>query len=147
LVLLALAYAAQLTLGHFQIQMWTGGLVLFTALWRAVADGRPWWRVPALAAALGWGAAIAAVQLSLSWELAQFVGTTRRPFRDLSFFPSPPARGVDPALPRLFMGLRGGPEDPYWFGQGTTGYEACLYIGTLPLILAFAGLLAGRDRA
>src|SRR5262249_8023455 len=46
------------------------------------------------------------------------------------------------ALPRLVRELRLGPEDPYWFGQQTTGYEASLYVGTIPLVLALAGYLA-----
>ncbi|HEV3122750.1 MAG TPA: hypothetical protein VGY53_12640, partial [Isosphaeraceae bacterium] len=40
--LLVLSWGIQLTLGHFQIPMWTGGLVLFVGLWRVVADRRPW---------------------------------------------------------------------------------------------------------
>ena len=35
---LALAWGAQLTLGHFQVQMWTGGLMLITGIWRVLFD-------------------------------------------------------------------------------------------------------------
>ena len=40
-------------------------------------------------------------------------------------------------LPQLIRDLQLGPEDPYWFGQQTAGYEAALYVGTIPLILVF----------
>ena len=39
---LALTLGTQWTLGHFQIQSWTNGLVLLTGLWRVAADRRPW---------------------------------------------------------------------------------------------------------
>src|SRR5947208_1744906 len=42
LALLAVAWGSQITLGHFQVQMWTGGLVMLTGLWRILADRRPW---------------------------------------------------------------------------------------------------------
>ena len=42
-------------------------------------------------------------------------------------------------LPRLIRELRLGPVDPYWIGQQTWGYEAVLYVGTIPLIFAFIG--------
>jgi hypothetical protein len=45
-------------------------------------------------------------------------------------------------LPRLVRELRLGAEDPYWFGQQTTGFEAVLYVGTIPLIFAVIGGLA-----
>ena len=45
-------------------------------------------------------------------------------------------------MPRLVRELRLGPEDPYWYGQQTTGFEAALYVGTIPLILAFVALAA-----
>ena len=35
---LVLAWGTQLTLGHFQIQMWTGGLVLLIGSWRAFTN-------------------------------------------------------------------------------------------------------------
>jgi hypothetical protein len=146
LALLALAWGVQLTVGHFQVQSWTGALVLLTGGWRVAADRRPWWRGLGLAAGLAWGAAIAAAQLGPSWELAQLVGQTRRSFAELAFYSFPPAHWAEPAIPRLFRSLRGGPEDPYWFGQQTTGFEACLYVGTIPLILALVGLVA-RNRA
>ena len=52
LILLACAWGLQLTLGHFQLQAWTAGLVLALGLWRAVADGRPWRRLLGLVVAL-----------------------------------------------------------------------------------------------
>src|SRR5262249_44084476 len=66
---------------------------------------------------------------------------------DLSFYSFPPAHWIEPALPWFFRGLRQGAEDPYWFGQATTGYEAMFYVGTVPLVLAFVGALdGGRGR-
>lgn len=149
---LALIWGMQLALGHFQLQMWTGGLVLWTGLWRAWFGGRSWRRAAALAGALGWGAAIAAVQLVLTKELVGIAGFDR-PYHFLSNYLFPPAHWAQLALPRLFMGLRGGAEDAYWGHQQTTGAEACFYVGTLPLLLAFvgfdwAGLFTGRrDRS
>jgi hypothetical protein len=145
MVLLALVYGLQLTLGHFQLQFWTGGLVLLTGLWRAAIDGKPWRRAAGLALALIWGGAMASVQLALTWELTRQAGFDR-PALLLSNYLFPPAHWAQLAWPRLFMGLIGGPEDSYWGRQQTTGAEACCYIGTVPLILAFAGFAAGRHR-
>jgi hypothetical protein len=131
----------QWTLGHFQIQTWTGGLVILTALWRAVVDRRPWRRAAALVVAVAWGAALAAVQLGPSWQFAQQVGQTRRAVSDLLFYSYPPANWFEPVLPRLVRELRLGPEDPYWYGQQTTGFEAALYVGTIPLVLAIVALV------
>jgi len=69
LALLALAWGAQVTIGHFQIQMWTAGLVLTTGGWRVLRRRLPGTRWLALASGLGWGAAIAWAQLGLTWEL------------------------------------------------------------------------------
>jgi hypothetical protein len=146
-VLLALAWGAQLTLGHFQIQWWTAALVVLVGLWRAALEGRSWLRVLAVLIALGWGAAMASVQLLASWELARFVGFTHRSFAELVFYGFPAAHWPELALPTLFRGATGGPEAGYWYSQGTTGYEACLYVGTVPLMLAFLGLTRGRIRA
>ena len=44
---------------------------VFIGLWRALGDGRPWRRAIGLIAATGWGAAVAAVQLGLSWQFAR----------------------------------------------------------------------------
>src|SRR5207245_607754 len=41
---LALAWGTQLTLGHFQIQMWTAALVVLTSGWRVLTGVRGWWR-------------------------------------------------------------------------------------------------------
>ena len=35
------SWGVQLTVGHFQIQMWTAGLVLLTGLWRILIEGQP----------------------------------------------------------------------------------------------------------
>ncbi len=142
LVMLPLVLGLQWTLGHFQIQTWTGGLVALTGLWRAAVDRRPWGRAVAVLIAVPWGAALAAVQLGPSWQFAELVGQTRRAVSELLFYSYPPAHWFEPALPRLVRELRLGPEDPYWFGQQTTGFEAALYVGTIPLILAFVAIIA-----
>jgi hypothetical protein len=141
---LALASGAQWTLGHFQIQTWTAGLALFTGLWAIIAQGRPWRRLIGLLVGLIWGGAIAAVQLALTWELAQFVGYTRRPLAELMFYSFPPAHWAQLAAPWVFRDLPGGPEAAYWFGQQTTGFEACFYVGTIPILLVTVALVAGR---
>jgi hypothetical protein len=146
LALLALCLGIQWTLGHFQIQSWTAGLVAWTGLWRAVFDRRPWWRALGLLAGILWGAALAAVQLGLSWQFAAIVGQTQRSPGELLWYSFPPVHWFELALPRLIRELRLGPEDPYWYGQQSWGYEAALYIGTIPLVFAFIGI-AGRPRS
>ncbi len=92
-------------------------------------------------AATGWGAALAALQLGLSWQFADSVRQTGRGARELLFYSFPPSHWFELVLPRLIRELRLGPEDPYWFGQQTSGYEAALYVGTIPLIFAVIGAL------
>lgn len=141
LAMLAVVVGVQLTLGHFQIAMWTAGLVVVTGLWRVVVGRRPASRLLGLAAAVGWGGAIAGVQLALSWEFARAVGHASRHVVDLTYYAFPPSHWAEPAIPRLFQGLRGGPEGPSWQVLQTSGFEACFYVGTVPLILAFVGFL------
>src|SRR5262249_1472922 len=117
LVLLSMVLGLQWTLGHFQIQMWTGGLVVLTGFWRSAVDHRPWRRALGLLVGTIWGAALAAVQLGLSWQFAELVGQTKRPVSDLLFYSFPPIHWFELALPRLVRELRLGPEDPYWFAQ------------------------------
>jgi len=143
LALLAACLGIQWSLGHFQIQTWTGGLVILTGFWRAACDRRAWRRALGVIVATGWGAALAAVQLGLSWQFATLVGQTHRSPADLIYYSFPPLHWFELALPRLVRELRLGPEDPYWFSQGTWGYEAALYVGTIPLVFAWIGA-AGR---
>src|SRR5262249_23206065 len=121
LVGLACAWGVQLTLGHFQLQAWTGELVLLVGAWRAAFDGKPWRPGPGRLLPLVWGAAMAAVQLVPSWELARFVGSTRRSFAELAFFGFPPAHWAELAVPGFLRGIPGGPEAPYWYASGTSG--------------------------
>jgi hypothetical protein len=143
LAALAMLWGVQITIGHFQVQSWTGLLALLAGGWRVLADRRPPGRLIGLALGLAWGLAAAAVQLVPTWELAQLVGQTRRTFAELAFYSYPPAHLAELAVPGLFRGLHGGPEAPYWFTEQTTGFEACLFVGTVPLILAAVGLVAG----
>src|SRR5262249_51672132 len=150
---LALAWGAQTVLGHFQIQMWTGGLVLLAGGWRAYFGGsaggphrRPL-RIFGLVLGLAWGAAIAWVQPRPTREPTGVAGFVRPP-QFLSNFLFPPAHWAQFALPEVFLGRPLGAGDAYWGHQGTTSGEACAYVGVVPLILAFVGYVAApRDRA
>ena len=144
---LAIAWGLQVTLGHFQIQMWTAGLVLLAGGWRALGTPtrRPW-RVVGLMLGLAWGAAIAWVQLRLTSEMTGVAGFVRPP-EFLSNYLLPPGHWAQLALPAVFLGRPRGTED-YWSHHGTTAGEACVYVGVVPLILAFVGWIAApRDRA
>jgi hypothetical protein len=144
LAALALVLGLQWTVGHFQIQTWTAILVVVTGLWAARATGRWIWRGMGLLRGVVWGALIAAVQIGPSWELAKFVGQENRSIPERLFYSFPPSHLSEPAVPSLFRAFD--PMHTYWFGQQTSGYEACLYFGTIPLLLVFVGLLArGRE--
>ncbi|MGP0068917.1 MAG: hypothetical protein ACLQGP_35620 [Isosphaeraceae bacterium] len=159
LAALAMAWGVQILLGHFQIQMWTGGLVLLVGAWRALGSpegrvprgpGHPRpapWRILGLMVGLAWGLAIAFVQLRLTWELKQVTGFERPP-KFLSNFLFPLPHWAQFALPEVFMGRpQGVGQEEYWSRLKTTAGEACAYVGVVPLILAFVGWFAGpRDR-
>jgi hypothetical protein len=188
---LAIAWGAQVTLGHFQIQMWTAGLVLLAGAWRVLGwpsggtspaahpsrereravhpttgahpapsrsrlsgshspaettPARGGWRIVGLIVGIAWGAAIAWAQLRLTGELTGVAGFVR-PAQFLSNYLLPPGHWAQFALPAVFLGK---PRDvaDYWGHHGTTAGEACAYVGVVPLILAFVGLVAApRDRA
>jgi hypothetical protein len=142
---LALAWGAQITLGHFQIQMWTGGLALFTGSWRALTNRCSWprslGRIVGLGLGLAWGAAIAWIQLRLTWELTGVSGFVRPP-QFLANFLLPPAHWAQFALPEVFLGRPSGLGEAYWNRHGTTAGEACAYVGVVPVVLAFVGAAA-----
>jgi hypothetical protein len=144
---LALAWGTQLTLGHFQIQMWTAGLVVLFSAWRVWTVGenryRVLWRVGGLCMSLLWGVSIAWVQLRLTWELTGVSGFVR-PAHLLSPYSFPPAHWAQFALPEVFLGLTERTADNYWGRQGTTAGEACAYAGILVWILAFVGIVAKK---
>jgi hypothetical protein len=133
---LGLLWGVQITLGHFQLQMWTGGLSLIVGGWRVAQERRPLRRIFGLVVALILGLGVAMVQLAPSFELAQMGGQLKRSFGELAFYSYPPDHWNELAVPGLFRKLAGGPEDRYWFSQRTTGSAACLFVGTIPLILA-----------
>jgi hypothetical protein len=144
LALMALAWGAQLTIGHFQIQMWTAGLVMVIAAWRVLRCGLPAARYLALAGSLGWGVAIAWVQLGLTWELTRITGFFRPP--DLLInYNFPLTHWAQWALPGLYL-EHGHQSDGiiYWGGHGTTSGEACAYVGITALILSCVGIFALR---
>ena len=142
---LALAWGLQLTLGHFQIQMWTGGLVVVIGAWLAVtrAEKLPQkiTRILGLLLALGWGAAIASVQLQLTWELATRTAFFRSA-KFLSHYSFPIAHWAQFALPEVYLGHSGASGSAYWGLHHTTSGEACAYVGVVPFILAGVGCLA-----
>ncbi len=153
---LAIAWGAQVTLGHFQIQMWTAGLVVLIgscrALWPSegrtekagiAASPRRAWRILGLMAGLAWGLAIASVQLRLTWELKTVAGFDR-PAKFLSNYLFPPEHWAQFALPEVFLGRSLGAGQEYWGQHKTTAGEACAYVGVVPLILAFVGWFATR---
>ena len=69
--------------GHFQIQMWTAGLVLVAGHWRALVGAgdipRKLGRIAGLVVGLCWGAAVASVQLRLTLDLTGVSGFVRPP--------------------------------------------------------------------
>jgi hypothetical protein len=146
LALLALALGAQFTLGHFQIQAWTAGLVILTGLWRSAFDKKSWLRAGGLMIAVGWAFAVASVQLLLTRDLIR-ASNFDRSIEFLTLFSFPPSHFAQAALPGLFSAFDNGTKSHYWATQRTSADEACLYIGTIPLILACCGLLARRDKA
>lgn len=147
---LALAWGVQLTLGHFQIQMWTGGLTLLAGGWRALTIGLRTSsgirRTFGLAVALIWGAAIAYVQLRLTWELTGVSGFVRPP-KFLANFLLPPTHALQFALPEVYLGQPRGVGEAYWNQHGTTAGESCAYIGIVSFVLASIGALAAPCRS
>ena len=148
---LALAWGAQLTLGHFQIQMWTGGLVLATGVWRTLFEVpdplRRLGRIVGLSTGIAWGVTIAWVQLRLTWELTT-ISSFIRPSEFLVNYGFPATHWAQFALPEVFLGRPPGVGDAYWAQHRTTTREACAYVGIVPVILAMVGLVAApRDRA
>jgi hypothetical protein len=148
LAALALALGVQATLGHFQIQMWTAGLVLLTGAWQTFTGSNPAARksvrIVGLVIALAWGLAIAWVQLRLTWELTGFAGFIRPP-HFLANYSLPLAHLAQFALPEVLLGRSNG--DAYWGRHATSPVEACAYVGVVPLVLACVGFLAApRDR-
>src|SRR5262249_42891029 len=77
---------------------------------------------------------------------ARYVGQTERNVADRLYYSFPPAHWFELALPRPVRELRLGPEDPYWFREQTTGFEAGLYIGTIPLIFSLISCCASPAR-
>jgi hypothetical protein len=162
---LALAWGIQITVGHFQIQMWTALLVLVVGIWRVSAASvqladrtmpdrrsadqhrswttriRPLERFLGLLTGLCWGATIASVQLRLTWELTGAAGFVRPPHL-LANYGFPPSHLAQFALPEVFLTLPSRAGSTYWSQYGTTSGEASAYIGIIPWILAFAGATA-----
>ena len=142
---LSLAWGVQLLIGHFQIQMWTAGLVIVFGIWRVWIERTRWqrglWRGVLLCAALCWGISIAWVQFRLTWELTGVAGFVRGAHLLLPFsFPA--AHWAQFALPEVFLGLHDGTGDTYWDRHGTMAGEASAYVGIVVWILAFVGAAA-----
>ena len=128
LALLAIVWGAQLTLGNFQLQMWTAALVLLTGGWRIprgwpVAPPRTrarqrscprrWCRRGATRAQLG---------------LRKFRGSDESSDRGVAVWSHRPAHWKSsPAIPRLFQGLESAAGELDRATQRTSRYEAALY--------------------
>ena len=132
---LALAWGTQLTLGHFQIQMWTAGLVILSSLLHIRMAGkgkyRMIWRTAFLCGGLFWGLLIAWVQLRLTWELTKVAGFERPP-EALAIYSFPPANWAQFALPEVFLGVHQGIADNYLARQKNNlrgSLRLCWYCG------------------
>jgi hypothetical protein len=148
---LAVCWGAQLLLGHFQIQMWTAGLSLLTGCFRVVVCDRAMagkiGRMLGLAAGLAWGAMIGWIQLRLTWELSRVAGFDR-PSHFLTNYLFPPGHWAQFVLPELYLANSFSDASGYWGRLGAAPWEACGYVGVVPLVVAFVGLVAApRDRA
>ena len=151
---LAMAWGAQITLGHFQIQMWTGGLVCWwlgralgcrsrtepaTAPPRRVADPRL-----DAGAGLGGGDRLGAIAA----DLGAHGGRGVRPSAGVPHQLLVPAGALGPV--RAAGGLPGaalGAGDGYWGRHGTTAGEACALRGGRAADPGLRGLVAApRDR-
>jgi hypothetical protein len=144
---LGVAWGLQLTLGHFQIQMWTGALAALVGSWRILTQAGPkfrkFWRIWSLGLGLCWGLLIASPQLALTWELTRY-STFFRPAQFLSTYLFPTSHWAQFALPEVYLGQPNGAGDQYWDLHRTTSGEACAYVGIVPLILACIGFAASR---
>ena len=94
---------------------------------------------------LGWGAAIAFVQLRLTWELTGAAGFVRPPHL-LANYGFPPAHLAQLTLPEIFVTQPSNVESAYWSRYGTTGGEASAYVGIIPWILASVGVISTVPR-
>ncbi len=127
--------------------MWTAGLVLLAgAAWRVLGLPRPIGRRPAvlgLILGLVWGAAIAWVQLRLTWELVGRRGVRPAGGAPVELLTAAAAMGAARACRRSTWA---GPPRRRSSGpaRGRPPGEACVYIGVVPLILALVGLAAAR---
>ena len=117
---LALVLGAEFTLGHFQIQTWTAGLVLLTALWRVVGWEASWRRGAAVVLAVAWGLAVAAVQLALTYEQTKVVGFVRT-INTLCNYAFPPRTGRSSRCRRSTLGSTTASGEPYWRSLASIG--------------------------
>jgi hypothetical protein len=142
---LGLTIGVQLTLGHFQIQAWTMGLVVLFGLADVFQRRGSVGRFAGLFAAVCWGLAVASAQLGITGELASLAHLKRADVWMVQHA-LPPAQLAQPVLPRLFIGeLRKPPPLlNYWSELQSSVMETSWYVGTIPLILAFVGLTLGR---
>jgi hypothetical protein len=145
LTAIALGWGAQLLIGHFQMQFYTGLLAASLGLWRAIEHKHPV-RVLGVLVALALGLGTAAIQLGPTYELAREVNQLKRPVADLMYYALPPAHLAELAAPAIVRIIPEGPEGPYWFFQRSTGYEVCMYIGLIPFVLVlYASLSQSRS--
>jgi hypothetical protein len=71
-----------------------------------------------------------------------------RPAQFLTNYHFPPGHWAQFVLPEVFLASTADDTSGYWGQMGSAPGEACAYVGVLPLVLAFVGLVAApRDRA
>jgi hypothetical protein len=144
--LLALSFGVSLTIGHFQYQFYAVVGSLFLSVWRVWRDRYSWPRLAGIVGAIAWGGAIAAIQLLLTSELALLPNhRLGGDLRGLTMYNYPLGHWMEVVFPLLFD-RTDAMFAIYMRYKFTNRAEACFYVGTIPLILAFSGLLARRDR-
>ncbi len=81
-----------------------------------------------------------------TYELVKVAGFGR-PLAQLMNYRSPPEHLSGWAVPELFLARDGHSNDAYWSRLATTPGESSAYVGTVPLVLSWVGIVAApRDR-
>lgn len=142
----SVALASLALIGHFQIAQITSlGLLLWVVI-RSLFQPRLVTLWPGLLLAVGLSIGMALPQLLLSWDYAQSVEATSRPFETLAYYSYPLWSFTELIFPLWTRLLAGGPEGAYWTIHQTTQFEACQYFGSIALLFSILGLLRKNTR-
>ncbi len=140
-VVLSLVLAAQLLVGHFQLQFFTLATVLVVGLcriWQQREElASPARLVGLLVVAVILASGLAAPQLLPTWELTGETGWRDRSPERVASYMYLVQHLPQLVFARLFQ-LPEGPLGPYWYSRGTNGYESHFYVGLVPLMLTVA---------